>query len=485
MSPWHTPCPQNLKRKENAMKILLIAPASGRWKKIGESRIFNGKTFRFSLLSLLSVAAETPPDVEIRIVDEQIDEIPWEEDFDLVGITCMTAIVLRAYEISAEFRKRGVPVVLGGMHPTFCPQEALGNADAVVMGDAEGVWPQILKDTANGRLHGIYGNEGPPSLKGLNPPPRHLLKGKKYGTIQAVQATRGCSNRCDFCSVSAFNNQTQRFRPVREVLDEISSLRERFFIFVDDNLTADKDYARDLFNALIPLKKRWISQSTLSIAENAGFVELAARAGCIGLFVGLETFSGENLTSVQKTCHRVEEYRDAIRLLHAHGIGVEAGIVLGFDHDTPEVFQQTLDMLDKLEVDVIQVSVFTPLPGTSRFRAMESRIIDRNYSHYDFHNVVFQPRNMTRTDLQAGHDWLTREFYRPWRIARRVVRHVRRPGGWKTALYHFALNVAYYGRVVRWNIRGHNPAENKEKLPWREKEAKAPAPVSVTHENPA
>ncbi|MEJ2245628.1 MAG: cobalamin-dependent protein [Acidobacteriota bacterium] len=209
------------------MKILLVAPASGRWKKIGESRIFNGKTFRFSLLSLLSVAAETPRDAEIRIIDEQIDEIPWDEEFDLVGITCMTAIVLRAYEISAAFRKRGIPVVLGGMHPTFRPQEALCNADAVVMGDAEGIWPQVLKDAANGRLHGIYRNECPPSLIGLNPPPRHLLKGKKYGTIQAVQATRGCSNSCDFCSVSAFNHQTQRFRPVREVVDEITSLRER------------------------------------------------------------------------------------------------------------------------------------------------------------------------------------------------------------------------------------------------------------------
>ena len=192
------------------MKILLIAPASGKWKKIGNSRLFNGKTFRFSLLSLLSLAAETPPDVEIRIIDEQIDEIPWKEDFDLVGITCMTAAALRAYEISSEFRKRGIPVVLGGMHPTFCTEEAMRNADAVVMGDAEGIWPQILEDAGKGRLHGIYRNEFPPSLKELKPPPRHLLRGKKYGTIQAVQATRGCSNSCDFCSVSAFNNQTQR-----------------------------------------------------------------------------------------------------------------------------------------------------------------------------------------------------------------------------------------------------------------------------------
>lgn len=441
------------------MKILLIAPASGRWKKIGRSGVFKGKTFRFSLLSLLSLAAETPPDVEIRIVDEQVDDIPWEEDFDLVGITCMTAVALRAYEISGQFRKRGIPVVLGGMHPTFCSREAIRHADAVVMGDAEGIWPRVLEDAAKSSLQGIYKNESPPSLAGLKPPPRDLLKGKNYGTLQAVQATRGCANSCDFCSVTAFNNRTQRFRPVGEVRNEVSSLPENFFIFVDDNLTADRGYARDLFQALIPLKKKWITQSTLAIADDPGFVELAAEAGCIGLFVGLETFSGDNLDAVHKTCNRVTQYGDAIRLLHSCGIGVEAGIVLGFDNDTPEVFRYTLGMLDRLEVDVIQVSIFTPLPGTPRFRAMESRIIDRNQSRYDFHNVVFQPSHMNRTDLQAGHDWVTREFYRPWRIARRLLRHIRRPGGLRSLPYHVALNLAYYGRVVRWNIKGYDPAK--------------------------
>ncbi len=452
------------------MKILLIAPASGRWKKIGRSGLFRGKAFRFSLLSLLSLAAETPPDVEITIIDEQVDDIPWEEDFDLVGITCMTAAALRAYEISAQFRKKGVPVVLGGMHPTFCYGEAIRHADAVVVGDAEGVWTQVLEDAAKGCLQGIYKNEIPPSLKGLKRPPRHLLKGKNYGTIQAVQATRGCANSCDFCSVAAFHHQSQRYRPVEEVRDEIAAMPEKFFIFIDDNLTADKSYARDLFHALIPLKKKWITQSTLTVAEDPGFVKLAAKAGCIGLFVGLETFSGDNLDAVHKTCHRVEQYREAIHLLHSCGIGVEAGIVLGFDNDTPEVFGHTLDMLDTLEVDIIQVSIFTPLPGTPRYRAMDGRIIDRNPSHYDFHNVVFQPRNMTRTDLQAGHDWVTREFYRPRRIARRLLRHIRRPGGLRTLPYHIALNMAYYGRVVRWKIKGFDPAKRSAGIREREPE---------------
>ncbi|MBN1906235.1 MAG: cobalamin-dependent protein [Deltaproteobacteria bacterium] len=152
------------------MKILLIAPASGRWKKIGNSPIFNGKAFRFSLLSLLSVAAETPGDIEIKIIDEQVDDIPWEQKFDLVGITCMTALAERAYEISAGFRKRGIPVVLGGMHPSFCPEEAIHYAGAVVVGDAEGIWKKVIEDARLGRVKGIYKNEAPVDLKGL----RHL-----------------------------------------------------------------------------------------------------------------------------------------------------------------------------------------------------------------------------------------------------------------------------------------------------------------------
>jgi radical SAM superfamily enzyme YgiQ (UPF0313 family) len=445
------------------MKIMLIAPASGKWKKIGKSRFFNGKTFRFSLLSLLSVAAETPPDIEIKIVDEQVDDISWEEDADLVGITCMTALANRAYEISFEFRKRGIPVVLGGTHPSFCPEETLEHADAVVVGDAEVIWKKVIEDLRQGRLKGIYKNEFPVELKGLNPPPRELLKSDNYGTVQAAQATRGCNNGCDFCSVAAFHKQTQRQRPVSEVYDEISAISEKFFIFVDDNLTADRDYAKELFKALIPLKKKWITQSTLSIAEDEDLVRLAAKAGCIGLFVGLETFKKENLDSVNKNFNKVEQYREAIKLLHSCGIGVEAGIVFGFDNDTPDVFKNTLTTLDKLEVDVIQVSIFTPLPGTYRFKTMKNRIYDYDWSNYDFHNVVFSPEKMKANELKAGHDWVTNRFYSPLRIVKRLMKHIKRPGGFKTVYYVAALNLAYLGRVLHWNIKGYDPSKVKRK----------------------
>lgn len=440
------------------MKLLLIAPASGPWRHVGRGRLFNGKTFRFSLLSLLSVAAETPPGWEIRIVDEQVDDIPFDDRVDLVGITCMTALAPRAYEIAAGFRARGSKVVLGGMHPTFLPDEALAHADAVCAGEAEGVWPRIVEDAAAGRLAGIYRAPAPPALAGLKPLPRHLLHGRHYATVQAVQATRGCPNRCAFCAVSAFSRASLRVRPVEEVAKEVAALPGRFFLFVDDSLTADRDYARELFAALRPLGKRWISQSTLAITEDPGLVSLASEAGCLGLFVGLETFSPRNLGAMDKGFHRAEEYRERVRCLHAHGIGVEAGIVVGFDADGPEVFRHTLEQLDRIEIDAIQPSILTPLPGTRLFEAMADRIAERDWSRYDYHHVVFRPARMAAEELQAGHDWLTREFYRPWRIARRLARMAARPGGARMLPFAAAINGAYYGRTVRWRIRGFDPA---------------------------
>ena len=171
--------------KEGIMDILLIAPASGYWHHVGHKQFFNGKTFRFSMLSLLAVAAASPPNVNIRIIDEQVDEVPWDDSFDLVGITCMTAAAPRAYEIADYFRNRSIPVVLGGMHPTFCPDEASRHADAIVLGEVEGLWPHVVRDARNQCLKKFYSHMQVPTLNGLKPPPRNLLNGKKYVDLPA------------------------------------------------------------------------------------------------------------------------------------------------------------------------------------------------------------------------------------------------------------------------------------------------------------
>jgi radical SAM superfamily enzyme YgiQ (UPF0313 family) len=447
------------------MNILLIAPASERWRHVGKRKYFNGKTFRFSMLSLLAVAAESPPDVNIRMIDEQVDEIPWDDPLDLIGITCMTAAAPRAYEIADRFRKRSIPVVLGGMHPTFCPEEAGLHADAIVLGDAEGIWAEVVNDARNRCLKHIYDNTQLHSLKGLRHLPRSLLAREKYRTIHAVQATRGCPKQCDFCSVSAFHQATQRQRPIEEVIAEIANIPSRFFMFIDDNLTADKEYSTQLFRALIPLRKRWVTQSTIAMAEDLEFVRLVAKAGCVGVFIGIETFSEKNLETVNKSFNRVEKYREAVATLHAHGIGVEVGIVFGFDHDDPHVFERTLKAMDKLKIDAAQISIFTPLPGTPRFKAMKNRIIDFDWSHYDFHHAVFQPGNMSAQNLKDGHDWVTNRFYSLGRIIRRACRYMLRPVGLSTLLFFLSVNLAYYGRIRTWKIKGLNPVYSKKVLP--------------------
>jgi len=441
------------------MDILLIAPSSGPWQQVAKRPLFTGKTFRFSLLGLLSVAAETPPEHTVRIVDEQVEPIPFDAPVGLVGIGFMTALAPRAYAIAARFRARGIPVVFGGMHPTLCPDEAEDHADALVLGDAEGIWPQVVADVAKGRLKPRYRAPERPDLQGLKVPPRELLDPARYSTTYAVQATRGCPHACDFCAVSAFHHGCQKQRPVADVVAEVARIPDRFFLFVDDNLTADRTYARQLFAALAPLRKQWVTQSTLAIADDPDFCRAAAAAGCVGLFVGMETFREENLAGVHKTCHRVEEYRQAVATLHGLGIAVEAGIVFGFDGDRTDVFAATLRHLEELAIDAAQISILTPLPGTPAHRQMQDRLLTRDWSQYDFHHAVFRPAGMTAAQLKEGHDWITREFYQPWRIARRVLRHLHRPHGFQTAKYVLGLNAAYWGRIHTWNIRGTNPAQ--------------------------
>lgn len=439
------------------MKILLIAPASGNWRSVGTGRWFNGKTFRFSLLSLSTVAALTPPEHSVTIVDEQIQDVPWEADVDLVGITCMTAAAPRAYEIARHFRSRGVPVVLGGMHPTLCSEEALHHADAVVAGEAQGVWERVLDDARHGALHGLYRNTRMGSGMVIHPAITLLERGR-YLTLNAIEATRGCPKGCAFCAVSAYHQRQHKKYRVDDVIERIKNTQGRFLIFVDDHLTADLEYARELFERMVPLRKRWVSQMTLEAAQDEGFVQLMRDSGCVGVFVGMETFNADNLDAVHKGFHRVEQYREAVKVFHRNGIGVEAGIVFGFDQDEPEVFEETLHQLEIFEVDAVQFSILTPLPGTPFYESMQHRILDRYWGHYDFHHAVFEPKRMSVESLQAGHDWITREFYRPWRIARRMSRCVQRPQGARVIPYLSTINLAYLGRVLRWHINGWNPA---------------------------
>lgn len=439
------------------MKILLIAPASGGWKQIAKRKFFNGKTFRFSMIPLLMVAKLSPEDAEVTLVDEQVEAIPFEDRYDLVGITCMTATAPRAFELCAHFKKRHIPVVLGGFFPTLNPDVALEHADAVVSGPAMEAWQRVCTDVRQRNLKKIY--YGNPNAEIPVNLPRNLVRSEQY-RANAIYATMGCENKCKFCSISAFYKAHHYTRPIDEVVAEIESFKTKFFMFVDDNLTQNRDYVMELLDRLAPLKKRWVTQASIEITEDQELLEKLRKAGCIGIFIGLESFNAHTLNETEKGFNAPEKYRKAVKTLHRYGMFVQSGVIFGFDDDTVEVFRTTLDMLEHIGIDAIQTAILTPLPGTKLYEEMRHRITDTNYAHYDYRHVVFEPKRMSAEQLQAGADWVIRKYYSPWRIIKRTVRWLCTPG-----LSHYAClfitNWAYYGRTVVFGIKGYNPAQRK------------------------
>ncbi|MBN2413272.1 B12-binding domain-containing radical SAM protein [candidate division KSB1 bacterium] len=443
------------------MKICLISPASGRWRGLGKKKFFNGKTFRFSQLSLLSVAALTPDKHELKLIDEQIEDVSLNEDFDLVGITVMTATAPRSYELCDLFRKKNIPVVLGGFHPTFNVEEAREYAYAIVIGPADGAWPELLADAENKQLKKIY--HGTVDEKKPIKLPKHLLKKSGYLSPHTTYATLGCRNKCSFCSITSFYGGKRYQRPIEDVVAELGSFKEKFFMFIDDNLTQDREYIVELLKAIAPLKKKWVTQASIEITDDDELLALLQQSGCAGVFVGLESFSEDALCSQNKTIKQPRYYEQAVRKFHQYGIFVEAGMIFGFDSDSPEIFEKTLKILDRIGIDTIQASILTPLPGTTLFKEMKDRIVDFNWEHYDYKYAVYNPALISREDLMGGLQWINKRFYSPRRILQRICRWLFTPAGYKNMYFPLFLNIAYWGRQFQFKVRGYNPANVKRK----------------------
>jgi len=443
------------------VKILLVLPAAAHLRVTDDaSRVPRRAMLRFSILPLTTVAALTPPGHEVAICDENVEPLDFDADVDLVGVSFMTAIAPRAYQIAAEFRRRGRLTVAGGFHPTFLPDEAALHFDAVVVGDAEGLWPRVLDDAARGTLEKVYRHNALPDLA-LTPTPRRDLMAKTaphYVTTDAVQTGRGCTHACRYCSVTAFHKATHRSRPLENVIAELKTVG-RNFIFVDDNIIADPAYARLLFRRMIPLKKRWVSQCSIEIADDPELLALARAAGCRGLFIGLETTSAANLALLDKAFNDSAGYPARIRRIRRCGIGVIAGIIVGMDGDRVGVFERTLQSLQRMHIDAIQLNIMTPLPGTPLFDMFQSagRISTRDWSRYDFRHVVFYPRKMSPAQLQDGADWLYNRFYRLDRIIVRALRTLWTAGP-VPPLISLKLNLTYRYDNIREGIVGQNPA---------------------------
>jgi radical SAM superfamily enzyme YgiQ (UPF0313 family) len=373
------------------------------------------KAVNFSRLSLATVAALFPRDAKIEIINDSIEEIDYNENVDLVGITSITATTPRAYEIADKFREKGVPVIMGGMHASALPEEAIKHVDAVVIGEAEGQIKPLVKDFKNGKLKKFYASEKRPDIKHIPLPRTDLYekKNKYYKEMHMIQTTRGCPFNCDFCTVTHFFGQTYRTRAIEDIVREIKTVSRRTLIFfVDDNIAGNPKYAKELFKALIPLNIKWFGQASLVIAKNRELLRLAARSGCISLFMGIESVSQSSLKEVGKSMNKVEDYKESIKTIHDHGIAIIGAFIFGFDSDNKSVFEETVSFIDRNHIELPSLAILTPLPGTRLNERMEKagRIISRDWSKYTVGEVVFQPKLLTVEELQEGYYWSRKQL---------------------------------------------------------------------------
>lgn len=403
------------------IRLALISPRgplyrhrTGIWKR----------SLRYAPLTLTTLASLVPDDVpvDLTLIDEGVQAMDTELDVDLVGISAITGTAPRAYELAARFRERGVPVVLGGVHPTLQPDEAARHADTIVLGYAEDTFPQLLRDFRAGAMRERYEQASDLSLAGRPFPRRELLPGGRHALLHTIEATRGCIHACDFCVVpSAWGRPLQR--PVHEVVDDIRQMGARRLIFLDLNPIADVEYAKELFEALIPLRCTWGGLATTLIGRDPELLDLAARSGCRGLLIGFESLSPRVLHDSRKGFNAHQDYRALMGSLHDAGIAVMGCFVFGFDGDTAETFDATVDFVQDVNIDLPRYAILTPFPGTPLFARLEreGRILTRDWSLFDGQHAVFQPATMSAAELERRTERAWKRTYRLRSIAKRLA----------------------------------------------------------------
>jgi len=397
------------------MKLELIVPAT-------KENLKRRKKALTPPLGMATVAALTPPEVDVSLTDENVTTVDFEKEVDLVGITALTYTAHRAYQIADAFRTRGVKVVMGGIHPSVMPEEASQHADAVVVGEAEGIWTDVLEDFKANKLRRIYRQGKPHSLVGLPIPRRDLYVKGAYHFKNTLWATRGCPYSCSFCSISTIFGRKYRYRPVDEIIKEIETLdRSKIIGFVDDNIIGNHSFTRELFRALIPYKIKWVAQCPVTIASDDELLKLAADSGCIDLFIGFESLSQASLTAVGKKINVVDEYEVVIRKVHSHGIAIHGFFIFGLDEDDADIFERTLYFARKMRLESAQFAWPVPYPGTALSESADKagRIVTKDWSQYES-TLVLEPKKMSRETLQQKRDWVWREFYTLPSIWRRL-----------------------------------------------------------------
>ncbi len=403
------------------MKILIVQPAT----VFKNGRPYKTKKRWIMGLALPYVAALTPSFADVELVDDRLDEINYDRGYDLVGLSTTIATASRAYQIAAEFKKRGVAVVMGGFHPTLLPEECLQHCDAVVEGEAECAWPQLLEDFRAGGMKRRYKADEFHDLKNLPLPRWDLLDRKKYFVpYLPLQTTRGCPFKCSFCEVPVFYGGTYRHRPIGEVIEDIRNIPTGKVQVVDDNIAGNHDYARELFKAMIPLKVRWSCLWTINTSRDTELLDLAIKAGIYHVNIGIESVSQKSLASINKKQNQVKDYAQMLRELEKRGIFYSLNFLFGLDEDTPEIFEETMDFLRAVNAPMAFFNTVTPREGTPmRTQLMEQgRVPNPMGDRYLGMECIFVPKNMTPKEVEDGVWDCFKQFYSVPRILKRFAK---------------------------------------------------------------
>lgn len=415
------------------MKITIIkASAPGPYKKYKQQR--GGPP-----QNIFSLAAATPPDIRIELIDETGGmKVDRKTDSELVVIMMSTPDAYHAYELADHFRSQEKTVVIGGLHATFMSEEALEHGDAVLKGESENVWHKLLTDYKTGGLKKIYQSKTAVDLELVKPYPNDLITPQVYNGFWSVLVSRGCPLNCSFCLVNRFFDG-QRYRPVGAVIDEIRRSGAQWLELHADNLTFDREYAKELFTALEPLNVKWAGETTIKLAEDDELLSLAAKSGLIYLLVGLETPSKSALHDVSKGFVSPERARDYVAKLHEYNIIVDSSMLFGMDVHDKDIFAESLEFVQYVGIDVCEGILMIPFPGTKLFAKLEveNRIITRDWSKYDGSHAVFEPAKMSVAELEEGFNRFWLGYNSPQAILKRKMRQVKNIGLVNTSYISF------------------------------------------------
>lgn len=424
------------------MKILLILASDLIYKYTNILSLNSG----FAPLSLTTLAASIPEKyhADIRIIDEGMQKVNYDKlNYDIVGISCCASSSNRAYELAQYWRKRGAYTIIGGYHATLCPEEVSKHCDSVICGFGEYIFPELLEDYCSTKTKKIYYADCKQQTKYILPR-RDLIKNIPYGAKNTIYATRGCVNKCKYCSVNRFTNSSYIKRPVGEIIDEIKTCKFKKLFFLDSNFTADKEYTKELMTALIPLKIKYYADVTYDIYNDNELMNLLNKSGCFEVFIGFETSQNNNLKLNYKN-YNTEKYKNCVEVFHDKNIAITGGFMVGMDNDTEDTILCLPDYVNELKIDVVRYTIFTPIPGTILFEEYKNnhRLLTLNYDYYDYMHVVHKLANIEPQRLQELFAKIWKETYSNKNILYRLY-------GKKDFGYLLAVNM--YFKLLQRNI---------------------------------